>query len=111
MQTIQSLLRVAAVSFGLTMTQIPAYAADPMPQGPAASQPQAYVKDSTITAKVKEILAANKLNDVSVKTDLGVVYLTGSVATEEERQQLAKIVGSLEGVKIVETKALKVKAG
>ena len=110
MQTIQSMLRVAAVSLGLAMAaQMPAYAADPLPE-PSAQQPQAAVKDSTITAKVKEVLAANKLNNISVKTDLGVVYLSGTIANESDRQLITQMVASVEGVKIVESKALKVKA-
>jgi hyperosmotically inducible periplasmic protein len=71
----------------------------------------AYVNDSAITAKVKAALISSKLTGISVTTQLGVVSLSGSVASDEVRQQATKIASSTEGVRGVDYAGLSVKSG
>ena len=62
------------------------------------------VKDSVITSKVKGKLLKDeglKSLKVSVKTNQGVVLLSGFVKTEDQIQQAEKIAAETEGVKSV----------
>lgn len=57
--------------------------------------------DAVITTEVKAKLAGEKVlhtTRVGVKTERGVVYLTGSVDTADERSQINKIVRAVRGV-------------
>ena len=67
------------------------------------------VKDSVITSKVKGSLLKDeglKSLKVSVKTNHGVVLLSGFVETEDQIQQAGKIAADIEGVKSVENSLL-----
>lgn len=67
------------------------------------------VKDSVITSKVKGSLLKDeglKSLKVSVKTNQGVVLLSGFVETEDQIQQAGKIAADIEGVKSVENSLL-----
>ena len=67
------------------------------------------VKDSVITSKVKGILLKDeglKSLNVSVKTNHGVVLLSGFVETEDQIKQAGKIASEIEGVKSVENSLL-----
>ncbi|MCG3460770.1 BON domain-containing protein [Xenorhabdus bovienii] len=71
----------------------------------------AYVSDSSITAQVKADLLKTKgldSNDISVKTEKGVVYLSGFVKNTYQAKKVAKIVHKVHGVKSVKN-TLKVK--
>ena len=60
--------------------------------------------DAVITTEVKAKLAAEKVlhtTRVGVKTERGVVHLTGSVDTADERSQINKIVKGVKGVRDV----------
>jgi osmotically-inducible protein OsmY len=62
------------------------------------------VDDTVLTTEIKAKLAAEKVlhtTRVGVKTERGVVYLTGSVETAEERGQINKIVRGVRGVREV----------
>lgn len=62
------------------------------------------VDDTVITTEVKAKLVGEKIlhtTRVGVKTERGVVYLTGVVETAEERAQIKKIVGGVRGVREV----------
>ncbi|CAG4882388.1 exported protein of unknown function [Georgfuchsia toluolica] len=88
-----------------------AYAADepsnePMRSGGTGTG--AYPSDSAITAKVKAAFISNKLSGISVTADLGVVDLSGSVATEELRQQATRIASSVDGVRGVDYAGLSI---
>jgi hyperosmotically inducible protein len=66
-------------------------------------------KDSVITSKVKGNLLKDeglKSLKVSVKTNHGVVLLSGFVETEAQIQQAGKIAAETEGVKTVENSLL-----
>ena len=67
------------------------------------------VKDSVITSKVKGNLLKDeglKSLKVSVKTNQGVVLLSGFVETEDQIKQAGKIASEIEGVKSVENSLL-----
>lgn len=67
------------------------------------------VKDSVITSKVKGSLLKDeglKSLKVSVKTNHGVVLLSGFVETEDQIAQAGKIAADIEGVKSVENSLL-----
>ncbi len=60
--------------------------------------------DTKITTEVKAKLAADhpaNLKDVSVKTEEGVVYLSGTVPTGEQRARATELAASVKGVKKV----------
>ena len=67
------------------------------------------VKDSVITSKVKgSLLKDEGLNalSVSVKTNHGVVLLSGFVESEDQIQQAGKIAAEIEGVQSVKNSLL-----
>jgi osmotically-inducible protein OsmY len=72
------------------------------------SHPTVWVKDSVITAKIKEKYVEDKL--VSVKRihvdtdDKGKVQLTGTARSKAEKQKAAEIAKSVEGVVSVDNK-------
>src|SRR5476651_523210 len=66
-----------------------------------------YMGDSSITAKVKSALVddkAIKSSDISVKTDNGVVTLSGFVGSQSEAEQAVALATKVEGVKSVSDK-------
>ncbi|MDC6120749.1 molecular chaperone OsmY [Serratia rubidaea] len=66
-----------------------------------------YMDDSAITAKVKSALVEDKTissNDISVKTEKGVVTLSGFVASQALAEQAVAVAGKVEGVKSVSDK-------
>ncbi len=69
------------------------------------SDPKAFVKDSSITTKIKAKLAAEhitSLGRIHVDTDNnGVVYLTGSARTQEAINKAVSIARETENVKSV----------
>ena len=63
-----------------------------------------YVDDSTITAKVKAALAGDnavKANEISVTTNQGVVTLSGTVQTSDQKAAAVKDTMAVGGVKDV----------
>ncbi|MGD9592117.1 MAG: BON domain-containing protein [Candidatus Berkiella sp.] len=75
-----------------------------------------YLSDSEITAKVKETFVKEKLfgkekisaMGIHVKTNKGIVTLTGKATSLEDAQNAIKLAKSVEGVKDVKSK-IKVK--
>ncbi len=69
------------------------------------SNPTAFVKDSTITTKIKTKLAADhltSLGNISVDTDKdGVVWMSGTAQTQAAIDQAVTIARGTEGVKSV----------
>ncbi|WAT00234.1 molecular chaperone OsmY [Rouxiella chamberiensis] len=66
-----------------------------------------YMGDSATTAKVKSALVddkAIKSTDISVKTDNGVVTLSGFVGSQAEAEQAVAVATKVEGVKSVSDK-------
>jgi hyperosmotically inducible protein len=72
------------------------------------SNPEAYVKDSAITTKVKTKIAAEhitSLGNIHVDTDAnGVVWLHGTAHTQEAADKAVAIARGTEGVKSVNSK-------
>lgn len=66
------------------------------------SHPITYVKDSAITAKVKAMLADEKMSSlkhIKVDTDAkGAVVLSGKVKTQEQADKAVSIAREVEGV-------------
>lgn len=63
-----------------------------------------FVDDSTITTKVKSKLFNDPVTSgwqISVRTDGGVVYLTGVVASSKEKARAGELAASVAGVKSV----------
>lgn len=77
------------------------------------THPTAFVKDSVITTKIKAKLAEEKmasLAHVKVDTDAnGMVYLSGTVGSQQEEDKAVSLARETEGVVSV-TNHLKVKA-
>lgn len=66
-----------------------------------------FMDDSSITAKVKSALLDEKSiqdADISVKTNDGIVTLSGFVASHEQLTQATKVAKQIEGVKSVSNK-------
>jgi hyperosmotically inducible protein len=63
-----------------------------------------YLDDATITTKVKASFAGDKLvkgRDISVRTDQGVVDLTGTVSSANESDRATAIATNIKSVKAV----------
>jgi hyperosmotically inducible protein len=71
------------------------------------SNPATFVKDSSITAKIKTQLAAEHLGSlehISVDTDQnGVVWMRGTVNSQSEADQAITIAHNTKGVKAVKS--------
>ena len=66
--------------------------------------PGQYVDDATITAKVKEGFSEDKLvkgRDISVRTDHGVVDLTGTVNSKAESDRATNLATKVKAVSAV----------
>ena len=65
----------------------------------------AYIDDSWITTKVKSDMVADhdvKAHNINVKTNKGVVTLTGTAETWQESNKAAEIAHGVKGVTAVE---------
>jgi hyperosmotically inducible protein len=98
-------LAAACFAVGTVVAPMAAYAAG---NEPDRSNATAFVKDSAITTKVKAKLASEHLGslaNVHVDTDKdGVVYLSGSVRTQEEANRAVAVARETEGVRSVNSK-------
>lgn len=106
--TLKTAAGIACMTFALAATaQNDANGSTAGSTAPAASSETMgqHVDDTTITTKVKaDLLAANnvKSEHIHVKTHKGVVSLTGTVPTAEDRdnaKQVAENVGGVTSVK------------
>lgn len=74
-----------------------------------ASGAQMDYPDSWITTKVKSEFATSKgipSTDISVKTESGKVWLSGSVKTDAEKQQAVTVAKAVKGVQSVDSSKL-----
>ncbi len=63
-----------------------------------------YVDDATVTTRVKAAFAEDKSikgRDISVRTDQGVVDLTGTVSSSQESERATEIATKVKTVKAV----------
>lgn len=66
-----------------------------------------YLDDSVITTKIKSRLLADSVTEgfkIDVTTIKGVVYLTGLVDSDKEKNRAEELAKKVEGVKSVENK-------
>jgi len=80
-----------------------AMAADADADAPKQSMGE-YASDAVVTTKVKAAFVADdtlSALDIAVETHDGVVTLTGTVGTEAEVEQAARVARDIEGVKQV----------
>ncbi|OCQ50861.1 Osmotically-inducible protein Y precursor [Photorhabdus australis subsp. thailandensis] len=64
-----------------------------------------YMGDSATTAKIKSKLLAERgisSNDISVKTEKGVVYISGFVKNEEQSRKILAVISKVKGVKSIQ---------
>ena len=98
-------IATACFVMGTILAPMAAYAAD---SDTDRSKPGAFVKDSVITTKVKAKLASEHLGslaNVRVDTDKdGVVFLSGSVRTQDEADRAVVVARATDGVKSVNSK-------
>lgn len=67
--------------------------------------------DAWITTKIKSEFATTKgvsATDISVSTAAGVVTLSGSVASDQEKAKAVRVAGAVKGVKSVDASGLTV---
>jgi hyperosmotically inducible protein len=99
------LVSCLAASALLASTAVLAVDAAPGATASETSRPTTFVKDSTITTKVKVKLAAEQitsLGNIHVDTDKdGIVWLSGSAGTKEAADKAVAIAEATEGVKSV----------
>ena len=98
-------LATACFVIGTLMTPVVASSAD---SDTDRSNPGAFVKDSIITTKVKTKLASEHLGSIAnvrVDTDKdGIVFLSGTVRSQEEANRAIALARETEGVKAVNSK-------
>jgi hyperosmotically inducible protein len=95
---------------GSVLVPIAAYAAD---SDTDRTKPATFVKDSAITTKIKAKLASEHLGSakhIRVDTDRnGVVWMSGTVNSQEEADRAVEIARNTEGVRSVNSKLKVVK--
>lgn len=89
---------------GALLAPVAGYAAD---GDMDRSSPKAFVKDSVITAKIKTLLAEEKISSlvrISVDTDAqGMVYLSGTAANQAAVDKAVSIARAVKGVNSVQS--------
>lgn len=98
---LRKLIAAAALGTGAAFTSI-AFAAD---DGKPKQSVGEYASDATVTTKVKAAFVADETLsalDIAVETTEGTVTLTGTVGTEAEVEQAARVARDVEGVKQVQ---------
>jgi hyperosmotically inducible protein len=101
------MLAVAAVPFSQVMAQD----ATPMQKSSDNQTVPDKAADAWITTKVKSEFGTTKgikATDISVSTNDGVVTLSGSVATQDEKQHAERVAQLVKGVKSVDSSGLTV---
>ena len=102
--TMRKLIIATAISTGALLGAVSTvtYAADGDTTKQSASE---YASDAVITTKVKGAFVADSTLsalDISVETNEGTVTLGGTVGTEAEVEQAARVARDVEGVKQVQ---------
>ena len=97
-------LATSCFVIGTLLAPVVAYAADADSSGTHA---MTYVKDSTITTKIKAKLAEEEMSSLAhIKVDThrkGAVVLSGKVKTQEEADKAVSIARATEGVTSVKS--------
>lgn len=98
--TLKTAAGIACMTFALGAAAQTDTNSSTAPSGSSESMGQ-HVDDATITTKVKaDLLSANnvKSQHIHVKTRKGVVSLTGTVPTAEDRDNAKQVVENVSGV-------------
>lgn len=99
--TMRKLIIAAALTSGALIGTVgTAHAADHTQKQSAGE----YASDAVVTTKVKGAFVADSTLsalDIAVETNNGTVMLTGTVGTEAEVEQAARVARDVEGVKQV----------
>ena len=97
---------IAAAAVAALGAGLPAFAGNGSPAGyPTGTSSQAGVSDDTITAQVQSKLSSMstlKDADINASTSGGVVTLSGSVQSADEKSQAEAAAKSVKGVKSVD---------
>lgn len=107
MKTIQILKTagsIACVAFALNATSVMAQSSAPSAASETIGQ---HVDDGTITTKAKaDLLAAKnvKSTHIHVKTRKGVVWLTGTVPSSNDKAAAGEVVEAVKGVSSVKNR-------
>jgi hyperosmotically inducible protein len=89
----------ALLLLGVLLGPVAAYAVDT-----STDTPGQYLDDSVITTKVKAVFAEDKWvngSDIRIRTDHGVVDLTGSVGSKNESDRATELATTVKGVSAV----------
>ena len=101
-----------ALACAMPLSQAMAQDANPPMQKSADNQTVPdKAADAWITTKVKSEFGTTKgvsANDISVSTSDGVVTLTGTVSTQDEKMRAQRVAQLVKGVKSVDTSGLMV---
>jgi hyperosmotically inducible protein len=100
MKTIQLLKTAGSIAVIAFALNVNAQTTAPAPSGASESVGQ-HIDDGTITTKVKaDLLAAKnvKSTHIHVKTRKGVVWLTGSVPSADDKTAAEDVVQNVKGV-------------
>ena len=103
-------MAVEVAAGNATLANTPGPAASPVVTLSAALPPS----DSSITNEVKTQIAADSMGKdsaVGVSTTLGVVMLSGTLATQEAIDHVKDLAGKVKDVKSVDASGLKVATG
>ena len=100
----RSTVAATCLVIGSLLAPVAAYATD---SDADRSNAGAYVKDSVITTKIKSKLASEHLGSVAhIKVDTdkdGVVWMSGTVNSQNEADQAVTIARNTEGVRSVKS--------
>ncbi len=124
MSNLTRTLIASSLTLGLALSSSAAFAQDSMAKNPPKTDHKAMthadrhdsnepVTDSWITTKVKaDLLASSNVpgTEVKVETVNGVVSLSGTVATQAEKDKAVTTAKGIKGVTRVDAAALKVNA-
>ena len=101
-----------ALAFALPLSQAIAQgASQPMQKSTDNQTVPDKAADAWITTKVKSEFGTTKgvsASDISVSTNDGVVTLTGTVSTQDEKMRAQRVAQLVKGVKSVDTSGLMV---
>jgi hyperosmotically inducible periplasmic protein len=101
--TLKTAAGIACMTFALAAAAQTSSGGSTAPSGNSGTVGQ-HVDDATITTKVKaDLLATNnvKSEHIHVKTRKGVVSLTGTVPTAEDRDNAKQVAENVSGVSMV----------
>src|SRR3954468_3267586 len=95
---------VLALGMAYALSQTAPSAAPPAPSSSTANASTENTADTTLQTQVRQHFAGQNLDGVNVAVSDGVVTLTGSVPSKEDRKRAKELAKSVAGVKEVKEK-------